>query len=168
PIHLKTAIVVVGVIVCGVQVYWADSASRADLEGEYSASAEIARVLRERGLEDKNIVATTFWSTAVQPYFDHNIFANHRDGQPPAYWKWANPNGHEERIDALLAGQPDVLLIGRPPPPPESYAGYRLLAVFEGNLYWKDRVKESNHFAVYLRDDDAPLEPPQSNDATSP
>jgi hypothetical protein len=138
-------------LVLGFQIYWAASVSISDIRGIYSAGEATANYIRENGLEDKKIYATKFWTTAVQPYFDDNIFDNHNSGEKPSFWKWSKNSVRMEDMDAILEAQPDLIIISRPAEDPRELAGYRFEGIFDGELYWKNRIMERNDFGLFRR-----------------
>ncbi len=143
--------VVVGsiLLVLGIQVFWAGAVSIADSRGPYSAGEDIAEYIRSHPLEHKKIYATTFWSTAIQPYFDENIFANHNHGKKPAFWRWSLGDNRNQALDEILKAQPDLLIIGRPEDDLRVLPGYTFVGIFPGEIYWKNRIKERNDFALF-------------------
>lgn len=147
----RLAAQLVCVVVAGFHVYWAAVASYNDWGGSYSGASATAEYIEENGLTGKPIYATTFWTTAIQPYFASNILANHNNGNPPAYWLWAKPSGRMEVREQMLKAQPELIVLGRPSEE-EALPGYRRVAIFEGNIYWKAGIKEKNHFGVYRRE----------------
>jgi hypothetical protein len=137
-------------MVLGFQIFWAASASISDFNGTYSGGEAIANYIKTNKLEDKKIYATSFWSTTVLPYFDKNIFANHNNGEKPAFWFWKLNNKRIEDLETILKDQPDLIIIGRPGNLKE-LPGYKFVGLFKGNLYWKNRIKENNDFALFRR-----------------
>jgi hypothetical protein len=89
-------------MVLGFQIFWAASASISDFNGTYSGGEAIANYIKTNKLEDKKIYATSFWSTTVLPYFDKNIFANHNNGEKPAFWLWRLNNKRIEDLETIL------------------------------------------------------------------
>ncbi|HIE29454.1 TPA: hypothetical protein EYP66_19470 [Candidatus Poribacteria bacterium] len=137
-------------LVLGFQIFWAASASISDFHGTYSGGEGLAEYIKANKLEDKKIYATSFWSTTVLPYFDKNIFANRNNGEKPAFWFWRLNNRTTENIEAILKDRPDLIIIGRPGNL-RGLQGYEFIDIFEGNLYWKNRIKEQNHFALFRK-----------------
>ncbi|MBC8235128.1 hypothetical protein H8E77_36745, partial [bacterium] len=142
----RKAVIASFLLVLGFQIYWSASASISDFQGTYSGGEGIAEYIKNNKLEDKKICTTSFWSTTVLPYFDKNIFANHNNGEKPAFWFWKLNNRRTEDIETILKDQPDLIIIGRPGELRE-LQGYEFVDIFEGNLYWKNRIKENNDFA---------------------
>ena len=134
-----------------VHMYWAYSSAISDYHGSYSGGQAIANYIKENDLSNAKIYATSFWSTSILPFFKKNIFANHNQGQRPAFWFWSDNNKHNSNLDLILEKQPDLIIIGRPTEPLTEINGYQTVGLFESNLYWKNKIKEQNHFAVYLK-----------------
>ena len=132
-------------------MYWAYSSAISDYHGSYSGGQAIANYIKENDLSNAKIYATSFWSTSILPFFKKNIFANHNHGQKPAFWFWSDNNKHNNNLDLILEKQPDLIIIGRPTEPLTEINGYQTVGLFESNLYWKNKIKEQNHFAVYLK-----------------
>ena len=167
PKVMQWAMAAACVAVCGVQIYWAAKVSSSDWTGDYSPGEKVSAVLKERGLgvsPDKgNVVGLRFWSTTFQPYFKENLFSNHNGGNLPTFWRWEKPDdparqgwgdsvAREQDLNKLLEQKPDAIVVSRPGGDIEGYERID----FEGNLYWKDRVKERNPAAVYIRKDSEP------------
>jgi hypothetical protein len=143
-------IVIVSVlIVIGFNVFWAASASIHDFNGTYSAGAAVARYIKDNQLEGKKIYATSFWSTSILPYFKENIFDNYSDGNRTTYWLWSTRNSRIEDHDAVIKAHPDLIIFGRSEK--QDIPGYEFIGIFEGNLCWKDRIKEKNDFALFRK-----------------
>ena len=140
-----------------LHMYWAYSSAISDYHGSYSGGQAVANYIKEKDLSNTKIYATNFWSTSILPFFNKNIFANHNQGKRPAFWFWSDNNKHNRNhllnnnLDLILEKQPDLIIIGRPTEPLTEINGYQTVGLFESNLYWKNKVKEKNHFAVYLK-----------------
>ena len=140
-----------------LHMYWAYSSAISDYHGSYSGGQAVANYIKEKDLSNTKIYATNFWSTSILPFFNKNIFANHNQGKRPAFWFWSDNNKHNRNhllnnnLDLILEKQPDLIIIGRPTEPLTEIKGYQTVGLFESNLYWKNKVKEKNHFAVYLK-----------------
>jgi len=136
-------------VVLGFQIFWAASSSISDFNGTYSGGEAVADYIKANDLEDKKIYATSFWSTAIPPYFDENIFDNHNNGEKPAFWFWSSRNRRIQDIDTMLKDQPDLIILGRPNR--RELPGYEFVGIFKGNLYWKNGIKENNDFGLFRR-----------------
>jgi len=162
----RRAVTFCAVAVLGVHIYWAAAASIADYRGSYSAGKAVADYIKANKLEEKKICATTFYTTSIQPYFKENIFDNHNDGKNPSFWLLSRTGNRMEDMEAILQAKPDLIIMGRPRRRRRprsrhrrrrrrwSMEGYKLEGVFEGDLYWKDRIKEKNDIAVFRRKSD--------------
>lgn len=145
----RMAAVLCLILVLSLQVYWAVGAAKSDFNGIYSSGGAIAEYIRDNRLEDEKIHATTFWSTAIQPYFKKNIFDNHNGGENPSFWLWSKRENRIEDMESMLKAQADLIILGRPPI--KEIEGYKYEGIFEGNLYWKNGTKETNHFALFRK-----------------
>ncbi len=145
----RMAVVLSILLVLGFHVYWAASASISDFGGTYSSGKVIADYIKANDLEDKEIHATTFWSTTVQPYFRKNIFANHNNGKTPSFWLWSTNTVRIQDMNSILEAQPDLIIVGRPNV--KEIKGYRFAGAFAGELYWKNGIMETNDFALFRR-----------------
>lgn len=106
----------------------------------------------------------------LQPYFDHNSFANYHDGRPPSYWDWSGANGwpHEGRLEdpaamcswmeAQLVAKPDYVLVPSGDRLDAPYgrvlrarADYRIRERFRGGLFWRESVMQHFDFELYER-----------------
>lgn len=135
-----------------VHVYWGVRTSLMDLKGPFSAGSDVAVFLKAHRRSDSTAVATTYWSTAIQPYFASNVFENRPGGTSAAYWIWAVRSGNTDGLDSLLSGESDIVVVGRPSATPRRVGNYRLAGVFDGHRFWKTRVWKTDRYAVYVRD----------------
>ena len=147
----KRAMTLMVSLVFAFHIYWSGAASILDLRGSYSAGRATADYIKTHQMSEAKICATTFWSTSILAFFDQNIFLNHNNGQRPSFWFWANDNRRDDDLNWILEQQPDLVIIGRPKEPSAPIDGYQVANLFEGNLYWKNRIKEQQHFAIYRK-----------------
>lgn len=136
-------------VVLGFNIFWTASASIHDFNGTYSGGVAVARYIKDNQLEGKKIYATSFWSTSILPYFKENIFDNYSDGNRTTYWLWSTKNSRIEDHDAVIKAQPDLIIFGRTEK--QDIPGYKFVGIFEGNLYWKNGIKEKNDFALFRK-----------------
>lgn len=146
---IRYATIVSVLVVLGFNIYWAGSASIHDFNGTYSAGKSIANYIKENQLEDKKISATSFWSTSILPYFDRNIFDNYSNDVRTTYWLWSTNNSKIDDQGKVIESQPDLIILGRGEK--QDIPNYDFVGIFQGNLYWKSTIKESNHFAVFRK-----------------
>jgi len=145
----RKVVIVSVLIVLGFNVFWAASASIHDFNGTYSSGAAIARYIKDNQLEGKKIYATSFWSTSILPYFKENIFDNYSNGNRTTYWFWSTRNSRIEDHDVVIKAHPDLIIFGRTEK--QDIPDYEFIGIFEGNLYWKNRIKENNNFALFRK-----------------
>lgn len=98
-----------------MQIAWSANAIYFDHYHAYSpdkATAEFLRPWVQRG--DKIAVTFSdqperqaFRSVGIQPYFDHNIFAN----VPYSFWFWSDADPSEDRFNGLLPSHPRIVLV---------------------------------------------------------
>jgi hypothetical protein len=145
----KKVVIASILVVLGFNIFWSASASIHDFNGTYSGGAGVARYIKDNQLEGKKIYATSFWSTSILPYFKENIFDNYSDGNRTTYWLWSTKNSRIEDHDAFIKAQPDLIIFGRSGK--QDIPSYEFVGIFEGNLYWKNGIKEKNDFALFRK-----------------
>ncbi len=82
---------------------WSYRAVRGDWTGPYSGAKDAAQYLKLIHADERGLGGYLFWSVAVQPYFDHNIFVNYGPPSAPAYYHFSI--GFEKRVNTLMASQ---------------------------------------------------------------
>lgn len=82
---------------------WSYKAVRGDIRGPYSGALDAARFLKSVHADQMGCGGYLFWSVAVQPYFDHNIFLNY--GPPNASAAYHFSTGFIKRSDLLMASE---------------------------------------------------------------
>lgn len=148
--------------VLAVQTLWSAGAVRYDYTADYSASRAAATYIRDNHLAGAKIYASNFHSIALLPYFDRSIFCNYRYEPDVSFWIWSRQNTmYKEPYLNLEKYDPEYILLGVKNYTPggntavEPYArdipGYTLLKGFNGGLYWKDRVLETDSFLLYKK-----------------
>lgn len=152
-------------LVLSVQVYWAFNSFIYDYKYNYSASREVADYIKNNGLDEKLIYMTSFHTISILPYFDKNIFCNYLGGNKPSFWLWSrNNNVYSEPYLNLSQYNPDYIVLGVKKYSSQrvlldytllpALPGYKLEKCFDGGLYWKDKLFETDSFAIYARDPD--------------
>ncbi len=137
------------IVVLGFNIFWSASVSINDYKGTYAGGEAVAKYIKDNQLEDKKICATSFWSVDILPYFKENIFSNYRDDNRTTYWFWSTRNSRIEDHNEVIKLQPDLIIFGRSGK--QDILGYDFIGIFEGNLYWKNRIKEKNDFALFRK-----------------
>ncbi len=145
---IKTFIVLVmctQVLLAGYNIYQ-------DYKGEYSGSKKAAEFIDEY-VENGNTIydASNYYATALQPYFDENIYINHptKDG----YYFWSMSNGYFESNDldeiATKYGTEPTIIVDHPINQ-NSFKGYEK-HVFEGNMYYKNTAANDSEIIVWVK-----------------
>lgn len=159
----RPAMVAAALVVCLIQVRWAGASLFADYYNAYSAGGEVAAYIKARRIEGERIYMTGCHSVGILPYFQKNIFANYNSGRPPCFWRWSTANATGKDLDGVLAGRPDVIIMGlKFPRDEETYRRmqwmimrrglrYRFVARFDARLVWKTGLGEKDSFAVFER-----------------
>lgn len=144
------------VLVCVVQIYWTGNSMYYDYNNNYSASKEVASYIEKYVEEDKIIYGIGFNKTAIQPYFDEQIFDNRMTDK--LFYLWANDN-KERFISKVSKDDPDVLIVC------DFQMEYYLMLMktlkdrgyretrFIGNIYMKDRIYVPEGYLVYEKND---------------
>jgi hypothetical protein len=100
-------------VVC--QILWAGYALWLDRTQNYSPDAATARFLAPFVQNHATVVVThsdrpdpdAFNAVGIEPYFDHNIFAN----WTTPFWWWSRNNGSEEKFAELLTSRPQIVVV---------------------------------------------------------
>ena len=146
-------------LVLGVQVYWSAYAIRYDFTHSYSGSYQVAEYIKANKLEDKKIFASGWKAIAIAPYFNDKILYNHNKNSDLRFWFWSNQNQtpvgfNESVLEAIESEKPDIVIFASDHIDPNTKIeldGYRLAAVFEGNICWKTGLYESDSFLVFSK-----------------
>jgi hypothetical protein len=145
--------------VAAIQADWAFRTACFDWTHVYSGSRDLAVYLKDKRLEGRRIFAKGFATFAVQPYFDRNLFANYRDGRMPAAFHWSVQNGIGRDRKLVWIGNPDLVVFSLKLSsliPKRMSSDYRLVRIFHGDVYWKNRVIDTDAFALFERRPEAP------------
>ena len=82
--HLISCFVI---LVCCVQICWTSNASIYDIFENYSASEEVANFIKKYDYNEIKIHGLGYSVTAIQPYFESNIFDNKNSNKAFNFWK---------------------------------------------------------------------------------
>jgi len=147
---------------------------RFDISYPYSGSTAAADFIKEHRLDRARLFGAGFSCLAIEPYFDHNVFANYQTSGRFAFWDWSTrapwfyqpayllkPNELRAWQQAQIAQKPDFFLTSMKLRHDAIYAemliaaGYKEIARFPGGLFWKDHVMERETFRLFARGDHA-------------
>jgi hypothetical protein len=123
-----------------------------DFYENYSGSYDIAQYIKNNHLEKKKIYATSFHSISILPYFGDNIFDNYNFKYKPCFWLWSKENTVIQDFETIIKERPDLIIIGIKFPDQEQMPilpDYKFIRMFDGNIYWKDRIFENDSFALF-------------------
>lgn len=153
-INEKKAIKVLLVIICITQIYWSISSAIYDYRSSYSASQEVAEFLKENDYEEKTIYGLNYSVTAINPYFEYNLFEN--KNTPKAFELWSINKNYMSN-EELIEGKADIYVISKfrsywyqdviRALEIQGYAAYK----FNGYTYVKDSIYESEGYTVYIK-----------------
>ena len=92
-----------------MQIYWAVFALKFDHEQAYSPGMQTAEFLKPYVDRGASILETGnhFDSVAVEPYFEHKVFAN----ESYAFHWWSTWNGAEEDYSSMMRLRPALVLV---------------------------------------------------------
>lgn len=72
------------------QSVWTVSSSAFDIENNYSSSKDVANFIKKYDYKNLDIYGSTFYESALNPYFEENIFDNWNDDIGFFYWNTKN------------------------------------------------------------------------------
>lgn len=139
-----------------------------DVREPYSSGLEAAAIVRAARKRDPavRVAAVGFKAFSVQPWFDHNVFANY-DGGPsgPAFYVWQrqqpfSPNVELSIFRTALAGRYELIALSTDLSPGSdlkdyvsagSANGYCPTAKVSGHLIWKAYRREDDGILFFER-----------------
>lgn len=138
----------------GFHLQWSLSSAKFDYEHPYSGSKALAEYLKLSNLEKSSIIATQFFSPAILPYFQDNIFLNFNKGKRPSFFWWSNHYSFNDSHEYIDKTAPDLVIVAYKFPdssPHLTLPNYEKVGAFPGDLYFKDRKIEPETFVLYRR-----------------
>lgn len=146
---------IIFLLVCCIQIKYSFSTSLYDYVRQYSASKDIADFINNNSYEENTIYGIGYSATAIEPYFDKNIFANKKNDK--GFYSWREDEPEYMSIEEMKDNLPEILIISS-----FSSSSYSSLInrvetgklyekyYFEGATYVKDEVYENEGFYVYV------------------
>ncbi len=134
-----------------VQAYFGLRSIAFDIPYVYSGSRAAAAYLHSSGEGNRSLYAVGFKTFALQPYFDHNLFAQQEHGRRPALYSWKSTFDHEGYSD-LSSQHPDLVIVGNDGSADTSELdaihrlGYCEQRRFKGALWWKNAIAEPDTY----------------------
>ena len=92
-INTNKLVKIVFSVILIVQIYWSFCSLCFDYLYKYSASKDVAEFLIENNYDDRPICGMGYSITAIQPYFNKNIFANRNSDK--SFYFWKENNGYD-------------------------------------------------------------------------
>ncbi len=133
-----------------VQAGWWWQTVRHDWTYPYSGSRQLAAWL-EAQPASAELFAIGFHSLAALPYLDRNVYANNNGGGA-AYMHWSTSPRLDDDIWSVWLAEPDIIVWSvrsRRALMDPALPGYERVAVFEGDMYWKNRAIERDAYYVF-------------------
>lgn len=139
------------VIVLCSQVALTVYAVQFDYKEDYSGSEKAAEFISEYVENGDAILSADYYGTALQPYFDKNIYVNH-PGDAGYYW-WSSNNNYNisynlTKIEKTVGKKPDVIVTG--PNFKDDFAGHEK-HVFSGNMCYKNIISHDSEITVWVK-----------------
>lgn len=143
-------------LTCIIQIYWTINTSIYDYKESYSPAKEIADFIKTQDYENMKIYAAEFYESAINAYFDKNIFYNWN--QDVRFFYWNKNNIYYELIyDAktLLKENIDMIIIT----PTYQDIDRKIIKkhydeyIFDGSTYFQTEKYESMKVYVYIKKD---------------
>lgn len=150
----KTLLPFALIFIAIVQIYWSVCAVKNDISGHYSAAQETASYLKENVPENGTVYGLGVWTTAIEPYFENNIFDN-LNSDKAFYW-WSEHNGYMSNSE-MISDLPDVAVVSIHEEEDFAELIARLNAqgyssnTFTGSIYMKDSTWAEEGFTVYSK-----------------
>jgi hypothetical protein len=153
--NILRRLITAGVIIIAlIQIKWSVKTSAFDFYEHYSGSPQTAEFLKQNNFQNLKIAGLEFKSIALQPYFNHNIFMNINPGSKKGYWIFSSNNHYDMDIKSLLNKNPDIIILSlkqqnviKTP----LIRGFKIIALFDGDLFWKDNYFEAEDYVIYKR-----------------
>ena len=136
------------------QIIWNVQACIYDINSNYSASKDVAVFLKNHHYTDKVIYVIHYSVTAIQPYFDKNIFINQNNEK--AFYRWIKDTGYYKKQE-LMEKEADIYVFS------SFYIlnnidlikklennGYEKIE-FVGDTYIKNHRYESEGYLIYIK-----------------
>ncbi|UWG98548.1 hypothetical protein LPY66_07025 [Dehalobacter sp. DCM] len=144
--------VLIGIVFC-VQISWGIRTATYDCRNSHSGAYAAAEFIKENRYDQTRIYGLGYCSTAIEPYFNTNIYKN----RTTAYYLWSLNNG-DLTNQQIVNNLPDVVVYSEFDS--DDYtditamfirSGYRSYS-FTGATFIKDSVYETQTYTVFVRD----------------
>jgi hypothetical protein len=144
------------IILCGVNIWDSIVVIQREYRFPYSGAQDAANYLKSVGADRTQIFGVNYGVVGVQPYFDHNIFAN----IPNAYFHHGLPlagSGLDEPM--LELSKPEYVVVYSTEPAllfkeglsPLTSRGYEIVHFSDGYYLYKQAVYERESYFIFRR-----------------
>lgn len=144
------------VIVCVIQISWSVCSCIYDYNESYSPAKEAAEFIKEYDYENMKIYGMEFYESAINAYFDKNIFYNWNKDLRFFYWSLDSVY-YDYKVDyeSLLKNNVDMVVIT---PTYMEYDREQLIEtydeyIFRGSTYIQTAKYESMDIYIYVKKD---------------
>lgn len=144
------------VIVCIIQISWSVCSCIYDYNESYSPAKEAAEFIKEYDYENMKIYGMEFYESAINAYFDKNIFYNWNKDLRFFYWSLDSVY-YDYKVDyeSLLKNNVDMVVIT---PTYMEYDRDQLIEtydeyIFRGSTYIQTAKYESMDIYIYVKKD---------------
>jgi hypothetical protein len=143
-------------VACIIQIFYSFKTSMYDYYEMYSAAQDIAAFIKNNTTyENRTIYGVGYNTTAVEAYFNNNIFQNKMNNK--GFYSWKKDDPEYMTLEEMKDNLPDILIISVFSSN-ENYSLINRIEVgklyeryyFEGKTYVKDSVYESEGYLVYV------------------
>jgi hypothetical protein len=160
---LHRSLMTVVTILFAWQCIWSFQTIRRDWAGPYSGAIDAAKYLKAINADQLGCIGIGFWAVAVQPYFDHNIFANYGGPEDPASHHWSiefykhsdtlSPDQVRSRPRFVVVADEEGLPEVQPLIEGFKLWNYRLIHVSDGTRFFKDALGTHSLYLIFERED---------------
>jgi len=161
--RLHQGVLAILVVMFAWHCTWSYSAIRRDWAGSYSGARDAAMFLKSVHADQVGVRGYSYWAVGVQPYFDHNIFANVGGPDSPAARHFSFEGARRtDFIDPLeiQSGPPFVLIstetsLEAVAPAIERFWSwnYRLVYSSDGTRFFKNTQGVHALYLIFARTD---------------
>lgn len=161
----------VTVAILAVHLYWTARSIGYDIEYDYSGSRLAAEFIKDNHLERRRLFGIGFPALGLQPYFDHNIYANYPTRGGFCFWDWSTRSpwfyatsfSLDRRVmqgwfERQIAQQPEFVVLSVKFSSDllyirwfRAHPEYRIVQRFDGHHFWKNVMSEPEVFLLYAR-----------------
>lgn len=166
---LQNCLLAVLIVVLSLHAYWGGTAVFNDINDRYSATEDLAYYIQDNNMVKNSIFRAGITTVGILPYFDENIFCNFNNGKKPCFWQWSqknplifdiiNKDNTKQYLSMIQGFDPDYIIVDakykRNMPLLAALKAdpkYSFVKLFEGNLYWKQGIFETEIYVLFGKD----------------